>query len=99
MNQRKKVLLNYLRKLECEDGIEQIVARVARSTDGLTGAWVREIAQTALIEAMYNGKKKIAKEHLISALKDVLNRRGMAYQPTTNLSAKISEKNAEPYTM
>ena len=99
LNQRKKVLLNYLRKLECEDGIEQIVARVARSTDGLTGAWVREIAQTALIEAMYNGKKKIAKEHLISALKDVLNRRGMAYQPTTNLSAKISEKNAEPYTM
>ena len=99
LNQRKKVLLNYLQKLECEDGIEQIVARVARSTDGLTGAWVREIAQTALIEAMYNGKKKIAKEHLISALKDVLNRRGMAYQPTTNLSAKISEKNAEPYTM
>ena len=53
------MLLNYLRKLECEDGIEQTVAKVARSTDGLTGAWVREIAQSALIEAMYNGHKKL----------------------------------------
>ena len=98
-NQRKKVLLNYLQKLDCEDGIEETVAKVARSTDGLSGAWVREIAQSALIEAMYNGRDKIGKEHLISALKDVLKRRGMAYQPTTSLSAKISQKNAEPYTM
>ena len=44
---------------------------------------MREIAQSALIEAMYNGRDKIGKEDLISALKDVLNRRGMAYQPTT----------------
>ena len=98
-NQRKKVLLNYLQKLDCEEGIEETVAKVAKSTDGLSGAWVREIAQSALIEAMYNGRDKIGKEDLISALKDVLNRRGMAYQPTTSLSAKISQKNAEPYTM
>ena len=76
LNQRKKVLLNYLRKLECEDGIEQIVARVARSTDGLSGAWVREIAQTALLKQCITVERKLAKEHLISALKDVLNRRG-----------------------
>ena len=93
------MLLNYLHKLDCEEGIEETVAKVAKSTDGLSGAWVREIAQSALIEAMYNGRDKIGKEDLISALKDVLNRRGMAYQPTTSLSAKISQKNAEPYTM
>ena len=98
-SQRKKVLQNYLRKLDCEEDIEETVATVAKSTDGLSGAWVREIAQTALIEAMYNGRQEIGKEDLISALKDVLKRRDMAYQPTTSLSLKISQKNAEPYTM
>ena len=97
--QRKKVLLNYLRKLECEEDIEETVSKVAKSTDGLSGAWVREIAQTAFIEAIYNGRQKIGKEDLICALKDVLKRRDMAYQPTTSLSLKISQKNAEPYTM
>ena len=98
-SQRKKVLRNYLRKLDCEEDIEETVTTVAKSTDGLSGAWVREIAQTALIEAMYNGRQEIGKEDLISALKDVLKRRDMAYQPTTSLSLKISQKNAEPYTM
>jgi ATP-dependent 26S proteasome regulatory subunit len=98
-SQRKKVLRNYLRKLDCEEGIEETVATVDKSTDGLSGAWVREIAQTALIEAMYNGRQEIGKEDLISALKDVLKRRDMAYQPTTSLSLKISQKNAETYTM
>ena len=36
-NQRKKVLLNYLQKLDCEEGFEETVAKVAKSTDGLSG--------------------------------------------------------------
>ena len=98
-NQRKIILLNYLQKLDCEENIAETATKIANSTEGLTGAWIREIAQTALIESMYNGRGKIEREHLMSALKDVLNRRGMAYQPTTSLSLKISQKNAEPYTM
>tara|TARA_Y100000766_G_scaffold109026_1_gene93254 strand:- start:561 stop:710 length:150 start_codon:yes stop_codon:yes gene_type:complete len=48
-------------------------------TEGLTGAWIRAVVQDSLILALSKEKNKIGKEHLFDALKDVMERRGMAY--------------------
>ena len=52
------------------------------NSDGLTGAWLREVVQTALIAMIKDERALITKDDLTASLKDVLKRRGMAYRVT-----------------
>ena len=68
----------------------EVKEKLAKSTEGLTGAWIRAVVQDSLILALMEEKKKIGKEHLFASLKDVMERRGMAYRvaPYTPPQAK-----------
>ena len=77
---------------------KNIISIVAKKSEGLSGAWVREIVQCAFIEAMYEGKDKLSGNNLQTGLQDVLKRRGMAYQSTPNLAQRLDNKNIEVYT-
>ena len=71
---------------------------MAKKSEGLSGAWVREVVQCALIDAMYEGKDNLSANNLQSGLEDVLKRRGMAYRSTPNLAQRLDNRNAEVYT-
>ena len=58
----------------------EAIEKLAKSSDGLTGAWLREIIHTALISSIADERDIITKDDLKSALKDILKRRGMAYR-------------------
>ena len=77
---------------------EEIISLVAKKSEGLSGAWVREVVQCALIDAMYEGKDNLSANNLQSGLEDVLKRRGMAYKSTPNLAQRLDSRNAEVYT-
>ena len=97
--QRHTMIQNILAKMPTEKIGESVISSVAKKSEGLSGAWVREVVQCALIEAIYEGKDKLCGRNLETGLADVLKRRGMAYQPTPNLSDVIDSKNAEVYTV
>ena len=63
---------------------ESEISKVANSSSGLSGAWIREIVQTAMIE-IYAGREKVSAADLELGLKDVLSRRGLAYQSTKSI--------------
>ena len=98
VRQRRKMIQNLLTKMPSETITEEIVSMVAKKSEGLSGAWVREVVQCALIEAMYEGKDKLSGNNLQTGLEDVLRRRGMAYQSTPNLAQRLESRNAEVYT-
>jgi ATP-dependent 26S proteasome regulatory subunit len=58
----------------------EAIERLAKSSDGLTGAWLREVVQSALITSISGERDLITKEDLTASLKDILKRRGMAYR-------------------
>jgi ATP-dependent 26S proteasome regulatory subunit len=60
----------------------EALERLAKNSDGLTGAWLREVVQTALIAMIKDERTLITKDDLTASLKDVLKRRGMAYRVT-----------------
>ena len=97
--QRHTMIQNILAKMPTEEIGKSVISSVAKKSEGLSGAWVREVVQCALIEAIYEGKDKLCGRNLETGLADVLKRRGMAYQPTPNLSDVIDSKNAEVYTV
>tara|TARA_B100000575_G_C23126472_1_gene652723 strand:+ start:1199 stop:2653 length:1455 start_codon:yes stop_codon:yes gene_type:complete len=97
--QRHTMIQNILAKMPSEEIGKSVISSVAKKSEGLSGAWVREVVQCALIEAIYEGKDKLCGRNLETGLADVLKRRGMAYQPTPNLSDVIDSKNAEVYTV
>ena len=96
--QRIGIISNILGKMPTEEISESAISKIASSSSGLSGAWIREIVQTAMIEAIYAGREKVGATDLELGLKDVLARRGLAYQSTPNLSSEIKSKNAEVYT-
>ena len=96
--QRIGIISNILGKMPTEEISESEISKVANSSSGLSGAWIREIVQTAMIEAIYAGREKVSAADLELGLNDVLARRGLAYQSTPNLSSEIKSKNAEVYT-
>ena len=61
------------------------IDKVASKSEGLSGL-IREVVQTSMIEAISNDRDEILAEDLEEGLKDVLQRRGMAYKPTPRLS-------------
>ena len=96
--QRRKMIQNLLTKMPSEKISKNIISIVAKKSEGLSGAWVREIVQCAFIEAMYEGKDKLSGNNLQTGLEDVLKRRGMAYRSTPNLAQRLDNKNIEVYT-
>ena len=84
--------------MPAEEISESEIAKIANRSSGLSGAWIREIVQTAMIEAIYAGREQVSAADLELGLKDVLVRRGLAYQSTPKLASEIEAKNAEVYT-
>jgi proteasome regulatory subunit len=97
--QRLKIMENILLKMPSETIPRTTLTEISRKSEGLSGAWVREIVQSAFIEAIYQGRERLNAKDLQEGLADVLKRRGMAYQSTPNLAQVIESKNAEVYTM
>jgi ATP-dependent 26S proteasome regulatory subunit len=56
----------------------------------LSGAWIREIVQSALILAISQQRNEIMNSDLIESIGDVLNRRGLPYKLTPVLNGKSS---------
>lgn len=97
--QRLKIMENILLKMPSETIPRTTLTEISRKSEGLSGAWVREIVQSAFIEAIYQGRESLNAKDLQEGLADVLKRRGMAYQSTPNLAQVIESKNAEVYTI
>ncbi len=80
-DQRFHIFHHLLKKLDIARNVTlEVKEKLAKSTEGLTGAWIRAIVQDSLILAFSQDKTKIGKEHLLASLKDVMERRGMAYR-------------------
>ena len=80
-DQRFHIFHHLLKKLDLSRNVTlEVKEKLAKMTEGLTGAWIRAVVQDSLILALSKDKDKIAKEHLFDALKDVMERRGMAYR-------------------
>ena len=80
-DQRFHIFHHLLKKLDLSRNVTlEVKEKLAKMTEGLTGAWIRAVVQDSLILALSKEKNKIGKEHLFDALKDVMERRGMAYR-------------------
>ena len=80
-NQRYHILKQLLEKMDLDDTVDSsAINSLAKASDGLTGAWLRELVQSAFLTAYSSGENNISHEHLILSLKDVMKRRGMAYR-------------------
>jgi len=97
-SQRKQILKNLIRHMPTMLTRDQSIDKVATKSSGLSGAWIREIVQTAMIEAISEGREEIVASDLEYGLKDVLERRGMAYKPTQRLNESGS-RNSEVSVM
>lgn len=97
-SQRAGIISNIMDKMPNDEISEGDIAKLANHSSGLSGAWIREIVQTAMIEAIYAGREQVSTVDLELGLKDVMARRGLAYQSTPNLSSEFKGKNAEVYT-
>lgn len=81
LKQRVNILRRLLGKLEAESEVsEDTIATIAKGTEGLTGAWLREVVQSAMIRAISHGRERLSSTDLSKAMKDVLTRQGMAYR-------------------
>jgi hypothetical protein len=80
-NQRYHILKQLLEKMDLDDTVDSsAINSLAKASDGLTGAWLRELVQSAFLTAYSSGENNISHDHLILSLKDVMKRRGMAYR-------------------
>ena len=93
------MIQNLLTNMPSEDMPKSVISAVAKKSEGLSGAWLREVIQCSLIEAIYEGKEEIGVKNLEDGLVDVLKRRGMAYQPTPNLAGLFDSRKADVYTI
>ena len=84
--QRKEIIQNLMRNMPTKIVSGKVIDKVASKSEGLSGAWIREVVQTSMIEAISHDRDEILAEDLEEGLKDVLQRRGMAYKPTPRLS-------------
>ena len=99
VKQRELMIQNLLTNMPSEDMSKSVISAVAKKSEGLSGAWLREVIQCSLIEAIYEGKEEIGVKNLEDGLVDVLKRRGMAYQPTPNLAELFDSRRADVYTI
>ena len=85
-NQRKQIIQNLLRNMPTKVHSGNGIDRIALKSKGLSGAWIREVVQTAMIEMISEDRTEIEITDLEEGLTDVLERRGMAYKPTPGLN-------------
>ena len=79
--QRYHILHQHLKPLPIAATVNrEVIERLANTSEGLTGAWLRETVQTALISSISEDREFITKQDLTTAVKDILKRRGMAYR-------------------
>ena len=93
-NQRKQIIQNLLRNMPTKVHTGKGLDRIASKSKGLSGAWIREVVQTAMIEVISDERIEIEVTDLEFGLKDVLQRRGMAYKATPGLN-QDSSRNSE----
>jgi len=93
-SQRKEIIQNLMRNMPTKIVSGKAIAVIASKSKGLSGAWIREVIQTAMIEAISDDREEIEVEDLDEGLKDVLQRRGMAYKatPTLNDNGKFNSE-------
>jgi len=96
--QRKKIIQNLMRNMPSKITGKKVIDGIASKSSGLSGAWIREVIQTAMIEAISSGRDEIEPSDLEFGLKDVLQRRGMAYKPTPRLN-ESGNRNSEVSVM
>ena len=104
-NQRINILSNLLAKMPTDNisfglGTEgyfgnETISKIGRDAKHLSGAWIREIVHTAFIFATYDGRNSISAKDLKAALKDVKERRGLAYKSTPNLEHNYLESDSD----
>jgi len=91
--QRFHIFHHLLQKLDLARNVTlDVKEKLAKSTEGLTGAWIRAIVQDSFILALSQNKTKIGKDHLFASLKDVMERRGMAYRVATYTPPQMAAK-------
>ena len=96
--QRKEIIQNLMRNMPTKIVSGKAIDKVAAKSEGLSGAWIREVVQTAMIEAISEDREEILVCDLEQGLKDVLQRRGMAYKATPRLNDSGS-RNSEVSVM
>ncbi|MAY12417.1 MAG: hypothetical protein CMB21_01245 [Euryarchaeota archaeon] len=84
--QREQILEKLLAKMPSSVRSGRVVKKLSKDTEGLSGAWIREVVQSALISAVSSGRKKINQTDLQDSIGDVLKRRGLAYKATPKLT-------------
>ena len=85
-SQRKQIIENLLKIIPAEKIPNKTLQSIASRSSGLSGAWIKELVQTAFIETVSQGRETITIADLEFGLQDVLSRRGMAYIPTMKLN-------------
>ena len=92
---RCKIFENLLQRVPCAKISSEFKKTLVRQSDGLTGAWMREVVQSALIEAAMDNREVVRESDLKSSISDVLDRRGLAYKSTPNLGYRRGLRDAE----
>ena len=80
-SQRFQILKQLLDKMSTSKSVTDcVIEKVAASCDGLTGAWLSEVATSSLINSLVENRTKISKDDLVASAKEVMDRRGLAYR-------------------
>ena len=99
LKQREQIIANLIEKMPVDNLSTKQISEVAKKSDGLSGAWIREIMQCSYIEAISSGNEFISIDDIRFGLKDVLARRGMAYNSTPSLHRDNTSRNIESYVI
>ena len=92
--QRREIINILLKKYPVDKITKTTVSHLVEHSSELSGAWIREIVQSALILAISQQRNEIMDADLIESIGDVLTRRGMAYKPTPVLNGISSKTQA-----
>jgi cell division protease FtsH len=92
--QRREIINILLNKYPVAKITKTTVSHLVEHSSELSGAWIREIVQSALILAISQQRNEIMDADLIESIGDVLTRRGMAYKPTPVLNGISSKPQA-----
>ena len=90
LTQRREIIEILLRKYPVAKVTKSTVSHLVKHSSELSGAWIREIIQSALILAISQERDEIINDDLIESIGDVLERRGMAYKSTPVLNGTSS---------
>ena len=80
--QRMGIILNLLNKFDHDELSDGFVLRMAKKTEGLSGAWIKECIHSSFIQASYDGRDKISQSDIEDAVSEVIERRGHVFVPT-----------------